>query len=486
MSRVSKYVAKDLKAVLALVCALTVATALMAAPALAKPGAKPVTAGHLDRSFSKDGKLLLAFPPEGDSGVGVKYTLPFQFNAGHLAMAPSQGGKTVVAGSTRIVRVLANGKLDRSFGSGGTVVVQRPPGMSFVLADVAVDSQGRVLLAGTARPLPTSSTPDPLLSSAAVMRFNADGSVDRSFGKEGVLVTSFGIKPPQVPTGHYTGAAVGIKSLAVDGQDRPVLTGAAVIKASFCSPTSTVTNGFVARLTSSGALDPSFDGDGLREITELGAFGEANVLGSGAVLAVGTSKSGCEYTSGGPAVLLTEFGPEGNLRPGFGNAGFRAVGFGSAPVATVTPAGKILLLGSKSGKSQLVERLTRSGGLDPSFGRTGRVYVTSPKNVAFTAIGVDRQERILLAGHATKRLHGKHNKGIPRSSFVISRMKSKGTFDRSFGHRGSARTGFGGPSSASATQLYVDAKGRITVGGNVVSGLLGTGSGFALARYLSR
>lgn len=485
MSRVKRNIVWSLRATIGLACVLVAGAALVAAPALAK-SAKKNTAGQLDRTFSKDGKLLLAFPPGGDGGVGVKYTLPFQFNAGHLAMAPAPGGKTVVAGSTRITRVLANGKLDRSFGSGGAVTVQRPPGMSFVLADVAVDSQGRVLLAGTARPLPTSSTPDPLLSSAAVMRFNADGSVDRSFGKEGVVVTNFGIKPPQVPTGHYSGAAVGIKSLAVDGQDRPVLTGAAVIKASFCSPTATVTNGFVARLTSSGGLDPSFDGDGLREITELGAFGEANVLGSGAVLAVGTAKSGCEYTNGGPSVLLTEFGPEGNLRPGFGNAGFRAIGFSSAPVATVTPAGKILLLGPKSGKSQLVMRLTRTGGLDPSFGRTGRVYVNSPKSVAFAAIGVDRQERILLAGHATKRLHGKHNKGIARSSFVLSRMKAKGTFDRSFGHKGSTRTGFGGPSSASATQLYVDAKGRITVGGTVVSGLLGTGSGFALARYLSK
>lgn len=482
MSRLSKYVAKDLRLVVGLICALAAAAALMAAPALAKP-AKP---GRLDRSFSKDGKLLLAFPPEGDSGVGVKYSLPFQFNAGHLAMAPSPGGKTVVAGSTRIVRVLANGKLDRSFGSGGAVIVQRPPGMSFVLADVAVDSQGRVLLAGTARPLPTSSTPDPLLSSAAVMRFNADGSVDRGFGKEGVLVTSFGIKPPQVPTGHYSGAAVGLKSMAVDGQDRPVLTGAAVIKASFCSPTSTITNGFVARLTSSGALDPSFNGNGLREISELGAFEEANVLGSGTVLAVGTAKSGCEYTNGGPSVLLTEFGPEGNLRPGFGNAGFRAVGFSSAPVAAVTGSGKILLLGSKRGKSQLVERLTRSGGLDPSFGRTGRLNVISPKNVVYSTIGADSQERILLAGRTSKQVRGKHNKGLHRTSFVLSRIKPKGTFDRAFGHKGTATTGFGGPSSASATQLYVDAKGRITVGGTVVSGLLGTGSGFALARYLSR
>jgi len=483
MSRLNWSVKKNRMPLLALACAVAAGAALMAAPALAKPSAKP---GRLDRGFSKDGKLLLAFPPENAGGLGVKYTVPFRFSAGHLAMAPAPGGKTVVAGSTRIVRVLPNGKLDPSFGRGGAVTVQRPVGMNFVLADVAVDSQGRVLLAGTSRPLPTSSTPDPLRSAATVMRFNADGTVDNSFDWNGLLVDDFGIKPPIVPTGSYSGPAVGLESIAVDGQDRPVLTGAAVIKASFCSPTASVSSGFVARLTSSGELDPSFGGTGLREIAQLGAFSEANVLGSGAVLTVATSESGCEVNYGGPSVLLTEFGPEGNLRPGFGLTGFRSVGYSSAPVAAVTPAGKILLLGGKHGKSQLVMRLTRSGGLDPSFGRTGRVNVATPKNVAFETIGVDRQERVLLAGHATRQLRGKHVKGLSRSSFVLSRMKSKGTFDRSFGDHGSVRTGFGGPSSASASQIYVDAKDRITVGGNVVTGLLGTGSGFALARYFSK
>jgi len=468
-----------------LACVLALGAVLAAGPAMAKSGGGRALAGRLDPSFSGDGKVLLGFPPENAGAVGVKYTLPFQFNAGQLRMAPAPGGKTVVAGSSRIVRVLRNGKMDRSFGAGGTVTVQRPAGMTFVLGDAAVDSQGRVLLAGTVRPQPTSSTPDPLLSSAAVMRFSADGTIDRGFGKEGVVITDLGIQPPLVPSGRYAGASVGLRSIAVDGQDRPVLTGAAVVKASFCRKDETVTNGFVARLTSSGAPDPSFGVGGLREISDLASFGGASVLRSGGVLAVGLTKSGCEYRSRGPGVLLTALGPEGSLRPGFGLAGFRSVGFSRAPVATVTPAGKILLLGAKNGKKQLVMRLTHSGGLDASFGRTGRINVIAPKSVSFAAIGVDDSERILIAGHSTRPVRGKHNKGLGRSSFTLARLKPKGTFDRSFGHRGSVRTGFGGPSSAFATQLYVDAKGRITVGGSVTSGLLGTGGGFALARYLA-
>jgi uncharacterized delta-60 repeat protein len=476
------------KAMLAVAFAFLACALLAVSPAAAKPGpkSKRSTAGRLDPGFGKDGKTLLAFPPENAGEVGVKYTLPFQFTAGRLVMAPAPGGKTVVAGSTRVVRVLPNGKLDRGFGSGGTVTVERPGGMTFVIADVAVDSQGRVLLAGTARPLPTSSTPDPLLSSAAVLRFNSYGSVDRGFANQGVLVTDLGIKPPLVPTGRYTGGSVGLRSMSVDRQDRPVLAGAAVTKVSGCARSGVLSSGFVARLTSAGGPDTSFGVGGLREISDLASFDEPSLLRSGGVLTVGAGKPRCENEGGGPAVVLTQFGPEGSLSPNFGLAGFRSLGLESAPIATtVTPAGKILVLAAKNEKTQLVMRLTRSGGLDASFGRTGRVNVISPKSVAFAAIGFDDTERVLLAGHATKRLKGKHNKGVPRSSFVLSRMKEKGTFDRSFGRRGSVRTGFGGTSSAFATQLYVDAQDRIVVGGNVTSGLLGTGGGFALARYRS-
>src|SRR4029077_18061953 len=124
------------------------------------------------------GKVTVAFPAENAGTTGPRYELPFEFTPGHLEMASAPGGKTVVAGAQKIVRYLANGKPDPTFGQGGTVVVPRPPGDVFVLAGVAVDSLGRVVLAGLVRPLPTNSTPDPVLSQAAVMRFNVDGTPD--------------------------------------------------------------------------------------------------------------------------------------------------------------------------------------------------------------------------------------------------------------------------------------------------------------------
>ena len=88
-------------------------------------------------------------------------------------MAVAPGGKLVVAGASKIVRYLEDGKLDPSFGKGGVVRVPRPEGGVFVLSGVAVDSLGRVVVVGLTRPLPTNSTPDPVISDATVMRFDA-------------------------------------------------------------------------------------------------------------------------------------------------------------------------------------------------------------------------------------------------------------------------------------------------------------------------
>ena len=474
------------RAAMVLACVAAATAALVASPAAAKRSAtaKGPVAGRLDPGFGKAGKALVAFPAENAGDVGVKYDLPFQFSAGHLVMATSPGGKFVVAGASRVVRLLANGKPDPRFGSGGVVSIPRPPGRSFVLAGVAVDSQSRVLLAGSSRPLPTGAVPDPLLSAATVLRLNADGSPDTSFGDGGTLISDFGIKPPVTNTGPYSGAAVGLRSIAVDSQERPLLSGGSVTKVvSGCSSGETaVSTGFVARLTANGSQDPSFGELGLRQIPEFSSFEQASLLPGGALLAVGLGKPRCANEGGGPPVVLTGFGPEGNLDPGFGFAGFRVIGYRSAPVVSLAPSGKILLLGAKQKTSQLVMRLLPNGAADPGFGRTGRVNLFPPAHGAIAALTADPSERMLFAGRVTKR--ASKVSPVARSSFLLGRMTPKGRIDRGFGHKGSVRTGFGGPSSSFATQVLVDAKGRIVVGGGVTTSALTTGGGFAIARYL--
>ena len=474
-----------------LLACLAAACAAVTAPAMAKRGAasKRNVAGRLDPKFGRGGKTTIAFPAEAAGKVGVKYELPFQYSPGHLQMALAPDGRIVIAASGKIVRLLPNGKLDPTFGAGGTVTVEPPPGQLFLLADVAVDSKGRVLVAGSTRPLPTASTLDPLASLAMVRRYSADGSLDTSFANGGTLDSDLGIEAPEIGSQRYPSASVGLRGLALDGEDRPVLSGGSVTEVVSCYssdvPNRAVSTGFVARLTESGALDPGFGDGGLRQVGDLGSFSQGHLFPGGSIFALGSAKFSCSGSATAPLVLagLTSTGAPD---PGFGFAGFRSLGLRGAPTVAIAPSGKIVLLSPPRKKKrkawQLVTRLLPDGGTDPGFGRTGRVQIVSPRSSSFAAVAVDSRERLLFAGHASRPVP---RGGVRRSTFLLGRMKPKGTFDRSFGRRGSARTGFGGPASAYATQVVLAPRRRILVGGWVSDPRLPTGGGFAVARYLS-
>jgi uncharacterized delta-60 repeat protein len=494
--------------VLLMVVVLCFGAAAIAGGASAKPSSKPskpgkpkkVAPGTLDSTFGEGGKVTAAFPAGDVGGTGVKYTLPFEFKPGHLEMAQAPGGKIFVAGATKIVCYLADGKPDKGFGNGGSVTVPRPPGAVFVLAGVAVDSYGRIVLAGLARPLPSNSAPDPLLSSAALMRFNADGTPDLSFGSGGLLITDLGLAAPKASGGPYPGASVGLRDIVIDAQNRPVVTGAYVTSVGSGAGTAE-SQGFVARLTEAGVPDPSFGDGGLRTISTLDSLGTLAAWSSGYLTLAERSEN--------PRHVITGIDANGNLDTSFASFGFRNVPFSAAPALAVAPSGKLMLLGNperrrsyrkkkvkdeKTGKVvtekvriyvkvQTVQRLLPSGAADPSFGHSGSITYNDPKVGSYAAIGVDAEERGYLAGRIGKPTPKKKN-ATRRTSFILSRIQANSYPDRSFGKEAVVTTDFGAGASSFATQVVVDSKGRILVGGGIISPQLETGSGFAIARYL--
>jgi uncharacterized delta-60 repeat protein len=490
--------------VVVMICVSLAAIAGTASAQSASATAPAGRAGERDASFGKDGKVTAGFPSESAGSSGPQYELPFEFTPGHQKMAVAPGGKIVVAGASKIVRFLDDGKLDPSFGNGGVVTVPRPAGGVFVLSGVAVDSLGRVVLVGLTRPLPTNSTPDPVISFATVMRFDAGGKPDPTFGTDGMLITDLGLGAPAAAGGTYSGPSVGLRSVVIDSQNRIVLSGGYVTELG-CSR-SVDSKGFVARLTESGALDPTFGTEGIRSLGTIASLGQLAPF-SGGYLTAGTGGPFCSGAEG-PAQLLTAFNADGNLNSGFASFSFRTLKT-VAPIAmSVTPSDKILLLGepqhqrvyhkvakieegkkvikrvSKTIRYQVVERLLPSGAFDPGFSRIGSAKYLDPEAGSFTDLTADAGERTYLVGSDGKRVSSSPHNQTLRRTFVLGRLTPKGTYDRSFGSRGKVTTGFGGPSSAIATQVTLDAKGRILVGGSIITPQLQSGGGFAIARYL--
>ncbi|HEX9966629.1 MAG TPA: hypothetical protein VGB06_01655, partial [Solirubrobacterales bacterium] len=290
-------------AALAALCMLAIAAMLATAPAsLAAPKGKP---GLLDRTFSKDGKILTSFPDPPYTSVDVQYRLPFEFSSGRIVMARAGGGKIVAANAKAIVSYLANGRPNPGFGGNGAVPIGPIEGARFQLADIAVDSKGRIVVAGTTRPVAQVGmigppVVGPLPSRVTIRRFLANGQLDQSFGTEGILHTTLGAAPPTFEGQPYPEPAVGVVGLAIDAADRPIVTGSSVVEVGRCSPSQNryeASQAIVARLNDNGTLDSSFAGSGVRTVGGLSWLGLPALRTSG-IVSVGAEVDPCPR--GGP------------------------------------------------------------------------------------------------------------------------------------------------------------------------------------------
>ena len=139
--------------------------------------------GTLDPSFGFGGKVVTDFGSSHEA-------------AGAIAIQPD--GKLVVAGSTRpfgaydshppdfaLARYNANGTLDTSFGADGKVSTGFQPGWADTGYGVALAPRGKIVVAGWG--LPGASGGPGVIDLA---RYNADGSLDTSFGGDGTVVSA--------------------------------------------------------------------------------------------------------------------------------------------------------------------------------------------------------------------------------------------------------------------------------------------------------
>ncbi len=209
-----------------------------------QPDGKVVTAG-----YTGQGILVMRFLPNGfpdptfgDSGVAMLQHATIQTRATCVAL--QSDGKIVVAGwadtnpaNYMLARLLPNGQLDASFGSG------------FVFTDfsndtdqaygVVIQADGKIIAAGR------SLVGGDYDFSAA--RYNPDGSLDTSFNLDGRITFGYGAGGDDANEACY--------AIALDGSGRLVMAGG--------STDGSISNQFkVARLTTAGVLDPTFNGTG--------------------------------------------------------------------------------------------------------------------------------------------------------------------------------------------------------------------------------
>ncbi|GAA3046285.1 hypothetical protein GCM10017562_04880 [Streptomyces roseofulvus] len=274
----------------------------------------------------------------------------------------------------------------------------------------------------------------------AAARYLPDGSLDPTFGEGGKVLTEIDVDAIETA-----------ESVVVLSDGRIVAGGSS--------------NGLwsLVRWDASGVPDPGFDGDG-RVTTTFGTGccqGVSDLVpqADGRIVAVGHA--------GGLA--LTRYHEDGGLDTSFDGDGRVTTGLGTGEGVELQSDGRIVVTG-KEGNSFLVARFTTGGAPDPSFDGDGRVLTSfGPEDGGAMDVALQSDGRIVTAG-----TYG--------GDFALARYNTGGGLDPDFGGDGKVTTDFGG-SSDGAARVALQSDGRI-----VAAGLAGTAYSLdghrGLARYL--
>jgi uncharacterized delta-60 repeat protein len=303
--------------------------------------ARYLPSGALDPSFDGDGTTTIAFgvAPELQGGTGQVLLQP----DGRIILvgwfAQSLGGLHYA-----LARLLSDGSLDPSFGTGGKVTTPLAGGVD-AGRDGLLQPDGRIVVVGTA-----GSMAAPVL---ALARYNMDGSLDGTFGTAGQASV-----PLPVP---FRGGAL---ALQPDGK---------LLIAGFTGGTVGPADIGLVRLLPGGAPDPTFDGDGF-VTSDFGALEFAAavaVLGDGRILVAGHRSA--------PAadLALVRYLPTGALDTTFGTSGLATADSGSEEFSSeliVQPDGRLLVAGTAFGPPSqdfILARFQANGAHDTTFGTAG-------------------------------------------------------------------------------------------------------------------
>jgi uncharacterized delta-60 repeat protein len=290
-------------------------------------GSKIIVAGSALARYTADGTLDSSF------GVNGKTTTDFIANAMAL-----HGNKIVVAGYTSnypntdfaLARYSADGNLDSSFGVNGRVVTNFYGSGDYFSTEIAnaIALQGdKIIVAGYI------GNPYNRITDFALARYSANGTLDSSFGVNGLVTTNFG---------------------EIDHANAIVLQGDKIIAAGHTSYTESDYPVFaLARYTADGTLDASFGANGKVTTDFFYSYANAIMLQREKIV-VGGSFQG----------TLVRYKGDGTLDSSFGVNGI---------VANDISVNSIALQGDKiiTGGGSMLVRYTADGNLDSSFGVNG-------------------------------------------------------------------------------------------------------------------
>jgi len=323
------------------------------------------TDGTLDNSFGTGGKVITGI------GSGPDYA---------FSVAIQTDGKIVAAGYTgnypdldyALVRYNYDGTVDNSFGVDGKVTIDFNWSED-VAFSMALQPDGKIVAAGYSFDFVTKED-------FALIRCNADGSLDNSFGEDGKVITDFNSNIDK------------LQSVAVQSDGKIVAAG----YASFGYEV----NFALVRYNSDGTLDNSFGTSG-KLTSDLGSL-DSRILSvviqpDGKIVAAGVSLNGF-------GLGLVRCKTDGTLDSTFGANGIVTTPNVNASSVALQPDGKIVVAGvSINGyvaDDFALIRYNTDGTLDNTFGEEGIVITTIDSYEDWaSSVAIEPDGKIVVAGN---------------------------------------------------------------------------------------
>jgi uncharacterized delta-60 repeat protein len=352
--------------------------------------------GTIDMSFGTSGKTSYATDPAASNqslsmvlqpdGKIVQYSY-----AAYGSPYPYYGIEIIVT------RLLANGNFDNGFGTAGKVAIPiGPGGWPATQKGLALQSDGKIVIA-TYR-----YNAEELYYQIVVIRLNADGTLDNSFGSGGKVYPEFG------DYNEFIGG------LAIQPNGKILVGGSS--GGQFA----------LLRLNPDGSFDNSFSEDG--KISDLwfgrGTIEVIRLQPDGKILIAGdTWGQNTDFA-------IARFNVDGSRDLSFDNDGFNIIPVGPSGDIPYDMAlqedGKIVVTGFSTFSPNLffsAIRLNANGTLDLDFSGDGKqsFHFGSPSNRAHTVL-IQKDGKILIAGETD--LNG--------GSGAFARLKTDGSLDSSF------------------------------------------------------
>ncbi len=333
--------------------------------------------GSLDASFGTGGKVTQDFGVSSTQATSIALQADGKIVVGGYvkAAAPATSGFDFF-----LLRYNTDGALDPTFNTNGKVTTNFS---TFDEADaMLIQSDGKIVVTGSTN----NGTPDRTF--AALARYNADGSLDTSFGTGGKVI------------GHE-----GSAFSAVVQPDGLIVTGGWG-----CSGVAACTQNMdftFARYTSAGVLDPSFGTSGKATVAVSAGRDEGHAIAlqpDGKIVAAGVNLN----SPAADPVAIVRLNANGTLDATFGTGGIVQnfpIGVEDAYGLSLQSGGKIVtggrIFNTSTDSDFAVIRLTPNGTLDTTFGNGGIATTPFGNNLdGITRFAIQSDGKIVAVGFA--------------------------------------------------------------------------------------